>query len=430
MTGSFCTPAQFIASWKSPREVEPSPNHVIATRCSPRSLNAIASPVAISIMSGSIETIPTQPFVRSPKWTLPSRPPVMPSARPMYWAKMRAGSTPRIDVRREVAVQDAEPVLRGHRPGRAGRHGLLAEAVVERAGDLALAVERHRALLDPAHHQHRAEEPDPVLGGQVLRYVRRASCEVPDVPFQSPCGVLPLSSVGALRDLRTRSSLGRPRGVSTGRGHARVGHGGYVERQERAVWLTRMRWRLRGAWLWPAFIVLTLRRRGRAAAAPDRRRRPGGVRPRRAAGGLREPARWSRRWRRWPAVACAGAGPTSRASSPPTTRARRCCCAIAAAFVVGGVAHRSEAQAARALARTRSRARCTTTSSRPRASTRPGLNEHRRHQARARPLPRRASGAERNATRCACSSRPTSTRRAVTRDTSEEPNSIFRRPPG
>ena len=75
MTGSFCTPAQFIASWKSPRDVEPSPNQVSAARCSPRSLKAIASPVATSIMSGSIETMPTQPTRRSPKCTLPSRPP-------------------------------------------------------------------------------------------------------------------------------------------------------------------------------------------------------------------------------------------------------------------------------------------------------------------------------------------------------------------
>ena len=96
MTGSRWTPAQFIASWKSPREVEPSPNHVIATRASPRILNAIASPVAISIMSGSIETMPTQPLVRSPKCTLPSRPPVMPPSRPMYWAKIRSVGTPRM----------------------------------------------------------------------------------------------------------------------------------------------------------------------------------------------------------------------------------------------------------------------------------------------------------------------------------------------
>ena len=61
MIGSFWTPAQFMASWKSPREVEPSPNQVIAQRRSWRSLNAIAMPVATSIMSGSIDTIPTQP---------------------------------------------------------------------------------------------------------------------------------------------------------------------------------------------------------------------------------------------------------------------------------------------------------------------------------------------------------------------------------
>ena len=96
ITGSFCTPAQFMASWKSPRDVEPSPNQVIATRCSPRILNAIARPVATSIMSGSIETMPTQPTVRSPKCTLPSRPPVIPPSRPMYCAKIRAGATPRI----------------------------------------------------------------------------------------------------------------------------------------------------------------------------------------------------------------------------------------------------------------------------------------------------------------------------------------------
>src|SRR3954469_18275993 len=61
MTGRRWTAAQFIASWKSPRDVEPSPNHVIAARRSPRSLKAIAMPVATSIMSGSIETIPTHP---------------------------------------------------------------------------------------------------------------------------------------------------------------------------------------------------------------------------------------------------------------------------------------------------------------------------------------------------------------------------------
>jgi hypothetical protein len=31
-----------------------------------------------------------------------------------------------------------------------------------------------------------------------------------------------------------------------------------VERQEDSLWVTRMRWRMRGAWLWPSFVVLTL----------------------------------------------------------------------------------------------------------------------------------------------------------------------------
>ena len=48
-------------------------------------------------------------------------------------------------------MQDAEPVVRTHCERGAGRHRLLAVAVVERAGYLALAVEAHRALLDAAH---------------------------------------------------------------------------------------------------------------------------------------------------------------------------------------------------------------------------------------------------------------------------------------
>ena len=103
---------------------------------SPRSLNAIAIPVATSIMSGSIETIPTHPRWRSPKWTLPSRP-----RGDAGLAAQVLGEDPRRrdaadDVGGEVAVQDAQPVLRRHRERGAGRHRLLAEAVVERAGTL------------------------------------------------------------------------------------------------------------------------------------------------------------------------------------------------------------------------------------------------------------------------------------------------------
>ena len=173
ITGSFCTPAQFIASWKSPRDVEPSPNQVSAQRGSPRSLNAIAMPVATSIMSGSIETIPTQPSRQSPKCTLPSRPPVTPPARPMYWPRMRAGVTPRTRCaprsRCRMHSRSCGPIANAAPT----RDRLLAEAVVERARDLALPVERHRALLDAAHQEHVAQERDAVVGRQVLGCARR-----------------------------------------------------------------------------------------------------------------------------------------------------------------------------------------------------------------------------------------------------------------
>src|SRR6478735_3410215 len=146
ITGSFCTPAQFMASWKSPREVEPSPNQVIAQRASSRSLNAIAMPVAAAGDAGGTAHVLGEDPVR-----------------------LDAAD----DVRGEVAVQDAQAVLGGHRPGRSRRDGLLAEPVVEAAGDLALAIERHRSRFDAAHHQHRAQQAGAVLGGQVLGYVGR-----------------------------------------------------------------------------------------------------------------------------------------------------------------------------------------------------------------------------------------------------------------
>ena len=211
------TPAQFIASWKSPREVEPSPNQVIATRCSPRSLNAIASPVAISIMSGSIETIPTQPLRAVAEVHVAVAAAGDAALAAHVLGEDARGLDAADDVGGEVAVQDAEAVLRGHRPRGAGRHGLLAEAVVERAGDLALAVERHRALLDAAHHQHRAQEPDPVLGGQVLRYVRRDLLRGPGLCRFSRHVACSLSSVGASGILRPALLAWRPaRGLRAG----------------------------------------------------------------------------------------------------------------------------------------------------------------------------------------------------------------------
>ena len=114
--------------------------------------------------------MPTQPSVRSPKCTLPSRPPVMPPSRPMYWAKMRAGVTPRMRCAARSRCRTQRRSCAVHGPGRAGRDRLLAEAVVEGAGHLALPVEGHRPLLDAAHGEHRPQEPDAVLGRQVLRH--------------------------------------------------------------------------------------------------------------------------------------------------------------------------------------------------------------------------------------------------------------------
>ena len=89
--------------------------------------------------------------------------------------------------------------------------------------------------------------------------------------------------------------------------------------------LTRLRWRLRGAWLWPAFAALDLARGAAAQRTADL-----GIGTARARAGdpdrrLPQPDR--RRGRR-PARrdgCCAAAGPTSRARSPPTTRPPGCC---------------------------------------------------------------------------------------------------------
>src|SRR6202011_1758019 len=63
----------------------------------------------------------------------------------------------------EIAVQDTQTILGGHRECRARRDGLLPVAVVERAGNLALAVQGHRAFLEAAHQEHRSKQPNPVL---------------------------------------------------------------------------------------------------------------------------------------------------------------------------------------------------------------------------------------------------------------------------
>ena len=74
----------------------PSPNHVTATRFSPRILKARAWPTAIGTIAPMWLTIATMPRLGSAKCTLASRPRAGPSTRPMYWARIRHGSSPRM----------------------------------------------------------------------------------------------------------------------------------------------------------------------------------------------------------------------------------------------------------------------------------------------------------------------------------------------
>ena len=108
--------------------------------------------------------------------TFPSRPRVGPPSRPMYCAKIRHGSTPRVmwtPMSRwsgvptsfgPIAVADAD------------RGGLVPAARVERARDLALLVEDVPALLDPARDQHVAVDAEQVLAveARLLHLLQRA----------------------------------------------------------------------------------------------------------------------------------------------------------------------------------------------------------------------------------------------------------------
>src|SRR6059058_5821693 len=144
-TGSLRTPASVIASWQSPRADAPSPNQPTATRFSSRMRNASAQPTATGSIAGRWLTIAISPSFESAMWTLPSRPLVGPSARPMYYAKIRHGSTPRTTW---------TPM---------SRCSLVPAARVERAGNLSLPVEDVPALLDPARQHHAAIDAEQVL---------------------------------------------------------------------------------------------------------------------------------------------------------------------------------------------------------------------------------------------------------------------------
>ena len=80
----------------SPRAEAPSPNQPTATRFSSRIRKASAQPTATGSIAGRWLTIASRPRFESAMCTLPSLPLVGPSARPMYWAKIRQGSTPRV----------------------------------------------------------------------------------------------------------------------------------------------------------------------------------------------------------------------------------------------------------------------------------------------------------------------------------------------
>ncbi len=52
-----------------------------------------------------------------------------------------------------------------------------------------------------------------------------------------------------------------------------------MERQDDSVWVTRMRWRMRGAWLWPTFVALTLAEGVALEQLPVSGDGPGGIVP-------------------------------------------------------------------------------------------------------------------------------------------------------
>ena len=271
----------------APLAVEPSPNQVIATRGSPRIWNASARPHATSAMSGSIETIPTQPSSRSPKCMLPSLPPVDAAGAAHHLGEHAAGPHAAHEVRAEVAVQDAGAVARAERERRAHRHGLLAASVVEAARHLALAVEGERPLLGGAHEQHVAQKRAAVVARSARRLVSAVLLRVERRGSRGRRRHL-FSLRARIRGLRPelRVSVARA-GISA----ARVGMyepQGTRQRgslQASVHWLRcrrgaggaflarRLRWRLRGAMQWPAFVLFTLLDgvvHRRAAARGDR----------------------------------------------------------------------------------------------------------------------------------------------------------------
>ena len=141
-TGSRRTPARFIASWQSPRAEAPSPNQPSAhARARSRIRKASAQPTATGSIAGRWRDHRDQRRgATSPMWTLPSRPRVGPSTRPMYCAKIAPRLDAAGDVHAHVALQRGSRRRRGPSPQATPTAArLVAAAGVERAGDLAPA---------------------------------------------------------------------------------------------------------------------------------------------------------------------------------------------------------------------------------------------------------------------------------------------------
>ena len=270
-------------------------------------------PVATSIMSGSIETIPTQPSVRSPKWTLPSRPPVMPPSRPMYWARMRARRDAADEVRRRgrgagCTGGPRRPSRRRRRPrrppGRSRRRTSRAPCPGGRGSSRAPRCRASAAC---------AQERDAVVERQVLGYGSRCVGARRLGRHRACCS---FRGRGPARDRRARPRLAPWPGSPGCAGVPLTpGSGGaydmapYLDgRWARPSGWPRLRWRHAGR-VAVAGVRGAVRGRGAAArsAAVPGDDGPGALR-RRAARGLRQPRR--RRGRRaagW-APGCAGAG--------------------------------------------------------------------------------------------------------------------------
>ena len=217
-------------------------------------------------------------------------------------------------------MEDAQAVLRGHRERRADGDGLLAVAVVERAGHLALAVEVHRALLDAAHQQHVAQEGGAVVERQVLGYgggvVRplRPGGAHGHPGLVSLCGRGPGGIAARGPACRAAAGVSAPYDAPL-TGAELYRRAGIAEpviyaglRMRERVWWTRLRWRLRGATMWPAFVRRARRStpcccaRCRSRATPPRTSSP-----RRCSASSSTSSR-SRSARRCSGGSCAGGG--------------------------------------------------------------------------------------------------------------------------